>query len=79
MRDATQAGEAILRVAEALPEDVGRGRARVDPAAPALLGAAPGDGRLVTGGRTPAAGAAQAPPGPCGRRLAGAVGGRSVV
>lgn len=43
MRDATQIGEAILRVAEAFVDDVGRGWARVDPADLALLGAAPGD------------------------------------
>ncbi len=69
MSDATQTGEATFRVAEAFVDDVGRGWARVDPDDLKLLGAAPGDVLLLTGGRRTVARAVQAPPSHCGQKL----------
>jgi transitional endoplasmic reticulum ATPase len=69
MSNATESGEAVLRVAETFLEDVGRGWARLDPADLARLGAAPGDALLVTGGRTTVARAVAAPESHCGQQL----------
>ncbi|HEY6003932.1 MAG TPA: AAA family ATPase [Anaeromyxobacter sp.] len=69
MNDATQAGETTLRVAEAFVDDVGRGWARVDPEDLLLLGAAPGDVLLLSGGRMTVARAVQAPASHCRQKL----------
>ena len=69
MSDASQACETSLRVAEAFVDDVGRGWARVDPEDLLLLGAAPGDVLLLSGGRMTAARAVQAPASHCGQKL----------
>ncbi len=61
--------ELQLRVAEALPEDVGKSRARVDPADLFALGVAPGDVLLISGTRATVARAAQAPETHCGQGL----------
>ena len=69
MSDATHPGEMTLRVAEAFADDVGRGWARLDADDLRLLGAAPGDVLLLTGGRATVARAVQAPASHCGQKL----------
>ena len=58
-----------FRVAEAFVDDVGRGWARLDAEDLKRLGATPGDVLLITGGRSTAARAVEAPPSHCGQQL----------
>ena len=61
--------ELQLRVAEALPDDVGRKWARLDPHDLQRLGAVPGDVLEISGGRATVARATQAPPTHCDKHL----------
>ncbi len=61
--------ELQLRVAEALPGDVGRRWARLDAEDLKRLGAVPGDVLSIAGGRATVARAVEAPPTHCDRQL----------
>jgi transitional endoplasmic reticulum ATPase len=65
----TQPQEITRKVAEALPKDVGRGLARLDPADMAGLGLEPGDVIRLIGERTTAAKAMSAFPGDRGKGI----------
>ncbi|MBI2319111.1 MAG: AAA family ATPase [Betaproteobacteria bacterium] len=65
----SESNETRFRVAEAFLDDVGRGRARLDPDDLKRLQAAPGDVLLITGRRATVARAAQAPASHCGQQV----------
>ena len=65
----TQSPEITRKVAEALPKDVGRGLARLDPADMAGMGIEPGDVIRLIGERETAAKAMSAFPGDRGKGI----------